>query len=54
MHTKEQVELKNKTMKKFNWGNLFETIGYIGIACVATGILSFAFTFIWQIIKSIF
>ena len=41
-------------MKKFNWGKLLEWIGYIGIACVAIGILSFGFVFIWQIIKSIF
>ena len=41
-------------MKKFNWGKLFEWIGYIGMGCVAFGILFFAFTFIWQIIKSIF
>ena len=54
MHTKEQVELKNKTMKKFNWGILFEWIGYIGFASIGIGILSWAFIFIWQIIKSIF
>ena len=41
-------------MKKLNWGKLFEWIGLIGLGCVAFGILTFAFTFIWQIIKSIF
>jgi CO dehydrogenase/acetyl-CoA synthase alpha subunit len=47
--------LNNKLMKqKLNWGNLFETIAYIGIACMAVGIMFFAFTFLWQIFKSIF
>jgi hypothetical protein len=39
--------------QKLNWGNLFEAIAYIGIACMAFGILFFAFTFLWQIFKSI-
>lgn len=41
-------------MKKLNWGNIFEAIGFIGIACVGLGILSWGFIFIWQIIKSVF
>ncbi len=41
-------------MKKFNLGKLLEWIGHIGLACIAFGILSWAFIFIWQIIKSIF
>ena len=39
--------------QKLNWGNLFEAITYIGIACMSFGILFFAFTFLWQIFKSI-
>lgn len=41
-------------MKKFNWGKILEWIGYIGMGCVAFGILAWGFIFIWQIIKSIF
>lgn len=41
-------------MKKLNWGDLFETIAYIGISCMAVGIMCFAFMFLWQIFKSIF
>ena len=41
-------------MRKINWGDVFEFIGYVGAGCVAIGILFWAFTFIWQIIKSIF
>ena len=41
-------------MKKFNLGKILELIGMIGLGCVAFGILSWAFIFLWQIIKSIF
>ena len=54
MRIKEQVELKNKIMRKINWGDVFQIIAYLGAACVGFGILFWGFTFIWQIIKSIF
>lgn len=41
-------------MKKFNWGNVFETIAYLGIMAVGFGILYQGFIFIYEIIKSIF
>lgn len=41
-------------MKKINWGNVFEMIAYLGAMAIGFGILYTGFTFIWQIIKSIF
>jgi hypothetical protein len=46
--------LKNKIMKKLNWGDLFQVLFYGGIFCVGVGILSWTFIFMWQIIKSVF
>lgn len=41
-------------MKKFNWGDVFETIAYLGAMGVGFGILYTGFVFIWEIIKTIF
>ena len=41
-------------MKKLNWGDVFQVLFYGGIICVGFGILSWAFIFMWQIIKSVF
>lgn len=41
-------------MKKINWGSVFENIAFIGAMCIGIGILHYAFTFIVEIIKTIF
>lgn len=41
-------------MKKINWGNVFEMIAYLGAMCIGIGILHYGFTFIVEIIKTIF
>lgn len=41
-------------MKKIDWSKTLETIAYLAAMGIGFGILYFAFTFIWQIIKSIF